>query len=109
MEFVTESVITALLGETELTGIRLAQNGVEREIALDGLFVAIGHAPDNGIFKDYIDLDETGYVRSGEDCLTKTAGVFTAGDCRRKSVRQLTTAAADGSVAALAACNYLDK
>ena len=109
VEFVTESVITALLGETELTGIRLAQNGVEREIALDGLFVAIGHAPDNGIFKDYIDLDETGYVRSGEDCLTKTAGVFTAGDCRRKSVRQLTTAAADGSVAALAACNYLDK
>ena len=109
VEFVTESVITALLGETELTGIRLAQNGAEREIALDGLFVAIGHAPDNGIFKDYIDLDETGYVRSGEDCLTKTAGVFTAGDCRRKSLRQLTTAAADGSVAALAACNYLDK
>ncbi len=109
VEFVTESVITALLGETELTGIRLAKNGSEREIALDGLFVAIGHAPDNGIFKDYIDLDDTGYVRSGEDCLTKTAGVFTAGDCRRKSVRQLTTAAADGSVAALAACSYLDR
>ncbi len=109
VEFVTESVITALLGETELTGIRLAKNGSEREIALDGLFVAIGHAPDNGIFKDYIDLDDAGYVRSGEDCLTKTAGVFTAGDCRRKSVRQLTTAAADGSVAALAACGYLDR
>ncbi len=109
VEFVTESVITALLGETELTGIRLAKNGSEREIALDGLFVAIGHAPDNGIFKDYIDLDDAGYVRSGEDCLTKTAGVFTAGDCRRKSVRQLTTAAADGSVAALAACSYLDR
>ncbi len=109
VEFVTESVITALLGETELTGIRLAKNGSEREIALDGLFVAIGHAPDNGIFKDYIDLDDAGYVRSGEDCLTKTAGVFTAGDCRRKSVRQLTTAAADGAVAALAACSYLDR
>lgn len=109
VEFVTESVITALLGEDELTGIRLAQNGIEREIALDGLFVAIGHVPDNGIFKDYIDLDDAGYAKSGEDCLTKTAGVFTAGDCRRKSVRQLTTAAADGSVAALAACNYLDK
>jgi thioredoxin reductase (NADPH) len=109
VEFVTESVITALLGEDELTGIRLAQNGIGREIALDGLFVAIGHVPDNGIFKDYIDLDDAGYAKSGEDCLTKTAGVFTAGDCRRKSVRQLTTAAADGSVAALAACNYLDK
>lgn len=109
VEFVTESVITVLLGENELTGIRLSQNGIEREIALDGLFVAIGHAPDNGIFKDYIDLDDAGYAKSGEDCLTKTAGVFTAGDCRRKSVRQLTTAAADGSVAALAACSYLDK
>ncbi len=109
VEFVTESVITALLGETELTGIRLAKNGSEREIALDGLFVAIGHAPDNGIFKDYIDLDDAGYAKSCEDCLTKTAGVFTAGDCRRKSVRQLTTAAADGSVAALAACSYLDR
>ncbi len=109
VEFVTESTITALLGDGELTGIKLAQNGAEREIALDGLFVAIGHTPDNGIFKDYIDLDAAGYADAAEDCLTKTAGVFVAGDCRKKSVRQLTTAAADGSVAALAACAYLDR
>ncbi len=109
VEFVTESTITALLGDGELTGIKLAQNGAEREIALDGLFVAIGHTPDNSIFKDYIDLDAAGYADAAEDCLTKTAGVFVAGDCRKKSVRQLTTAAADGSVAALAACAYLDR
>lgn len=109
VEFVTESTITALLGDGELTGIKLAQNGAEREIALDGLFVAIGHTPDNGIFKEYIDLDAAGYADVAEDCLTKTAGVFVAGDCRKKSVRQLTTAAADGSVAALAACAYLDR
>lgn len=109
VEFVTESTITALLGDGELTGIKLAQNGAEREIALDGLFVAIGHTPDNGIFKEYIDLDAAGYADAAEDCLTKTEGVFVAGDCRKKSVRQLTTAAADGSVAALAACAYLDR
>lgn len=109
VEFVTESTITAILGDGELTGIKLAQNGAEREIALDGLFVAIGHTPDNGIFKEYIDLDAAGYADAAEDCLTKTAGVFVAGDCRKKSVRQLTTAAADGSVAALAACAYLDR
>lgn len=109
VEFVTESTITALLGDGELTGIKLAQNGAERQIALDGLFVAIGHTPDNGIFKEYIDFDAAGYADAAEDCLTKTAGVFVAGDCRKKSVRQLTTAAADGSVAALAACAYLDR
>ena len=55
-----------------------------------------------------VELDTAGYAASGEDCLTKSAGVFVAGDCRAKGVRQLTTAAADGSVAALAACRYLD-
>lgn len=109
VEFVLNSSITALHGETELTGITVTDNaGAEREIAVDGLFVAIGHAPDNGIFAHLMELDEGGYAASGEDCRTKTDGVFVAGDCRRKSVRQLTTAAADGSSAALAACNYID-
>ena len=108
VEFLMESSITALLGDTELTGIKIIKNGEEREIALDGLFVAIGHAPDNGLFAEYIALDAAGYADSAEDCRTGTAGVFVAGDCRKKAVRQLTTAAADGSVAALAACSYLD-
>ena len=109
VEFVLNSSITALHGENELKGITVTDNnGASREIEVDGLFVAIGHAPDNNIFSQYIDLDEGGYAVSGEDCRTKTPGVFVAGDCRRKAVRQLTTAAADGSSAALAACSYID-
>ena len=109
VEFVLNSSITALHGETELTGITVTDKmGNERKIAVDGLFVAIGHAPDNGIFAGLIDLDAGGYADSGEDCMTKTPGVFVAGDCRKKSVRQLTTAVADGSAAALAACSYID-
>ena len=109
VEFVLNSSITALHGETGLTGITVTDKmGNERRIAADGLFVAIGHAPDNGIFAGLIDLDAGGYADSGEDCMTKTPGVFVAGDCRKKSVRQLTTAAADGSAAALAACSYID-
>lgn len=108
VEFVLNASVTELLGESELTGIMVVQNGTEREIKLDGLFVAIGHRPDNGIFADFMELDSSGYADSGEDCRTKTAGVFVAGDCRRKSVRQLTTAVADGAIAALAACSYLD-
>ena len=103
------SSITALLGQDELCGIRVADaDGNEREIAVDGLFVAIGHAPDNGIFSQLIDLDDGGYADSDESCRTKTPGVFVAGDCRKKTVRQLTPAAADGSAAALAACRYID-
>lgn len=109
VEFVLDSRITALHGEGELTGITVTdKNSNERNIAVDGLFVAIGHAPDNGIFAHLFDLDEGGYAASDERCLTKAPGVFVAGDCRRKSVRQLTTAVADGSAAALAACSYID-
>ena len=108
VEFVLNANITALLGEGELAGIVVNQNGAEREIKVDGLFVAIGHAPDNGIFAELMELDRAGYAASGENCLTKTPGVFVAGDCRAKSVHQLTTAVGDGSVAALAACSYLD-
>ena len=109
VEFVLNSSITALKGENELEGITVADNaGNTRDIAVDGLFVAIGHGPDNGIFADLIELDKGGYADSAEDCKTKTAGVFVAGDCRKKTVRQLTTACADGSAAALAACSYID-
>ena len=108
VEFVLESSIIALEGENELSGIVVNSKGEERRIPVQGLFVAIGHAPDNGLFSELIELDGAGYAVSGEDCLTRSAGVFVAGDCRRKSVHQLTTAVADGSVAALAACSWLD-
>lgn len=108
VEFVMNSRITALLGREELSSIVVKTGEESREIALEGLFVAIGHAPDLGAFGSLIELDGGGYAASGEDCLTKTPGVFVAGDCRKKSVRQLTTTVSDGSAAALAACAWLD-
>ena len=108
VEFVLNAGVTELLGDTELTGIAVEQNGQRREIPVAGLFVAIGHAPDNTRYASLMELDAAGYAASGENCLTRSEGVFVAGDCRAKSVRQLTTAAADGSVAALAACRWLD-
>jgi len=108
VEFVLNARATKLLGEQELQGLTVEQAGKERTLPVTGLFVAVGHAPDNGVFSSLMDLDAAGYAASGEDCLTKSAGVFVAGDCRAKSVRQLTTACADGAVAALAACRFLE-
>ena len=109
VEFVLNAAITRLVGEDELTGVVVRQNGEEREIPVDGLFVAIGHEPDNGAFAEHLALDERGYAASDESCVTKTPWLFVAGDCRAKKVRQLTTAVADGAVAALAACAWLDR
>lgn len=110
VEFIMSTVISALLGDTALSGLRLRKesDGSESELAVDGLFVAIGLAPENEAFADVAGLNEYGYIDSDESCLTSTPGIFTAGDCRSKSIRQITTAVADGSVAALAACRYID-
>jgi len=109
VEFVLNAVITELKGDSELSGITVEQDGVQREIPVSGLFVAIGHEPDLAAFADFLDRDAQGYAASDEGCLTKTEGCFVAGDCRRKKIRQVTTAAADGAVAALAACAWLDR
>ena len=105
------TVITGLKTENgELRGLNLKNEatGETSDLACDGLFVAIGLIPENEAFKNVADLNDFGYVDSDEGCTTRTPGVFVAGDCRSKRVRQLTTAAADGSVAALAACRYID-
>ncbi len=109
VEFVLNAVICDLQGESELSGITVEQDGLRRDIPVSGLFVAIGHEPDLGAFADLLERDAQGYAASGEDCLTRTEGLFVAGDCRRKKVRQVTTAAADGAIAALAACAWLDR
>ena len=109
VEFVLNAVITELEGEEELSGIVVRQNGANREIPVSGLFVAIGHEPDIGAFAGLVELDDRGYAASGEDCLTRTERVFVAGDCRSKRLRQVTTACADGAVAALTACAWLDR
>ncbi len=109
VEFVLNSNVTKLLGEEKLTGVEVTDKltGATRVLEADGLFIAIGQMPDNGAFANLIDLDEKGYIEAGESCKTKAAGIFTAGDCRTKSVRQLTTAASDGAIAATAAAQYI--
>ncbi len=109
VEFVLNAQIKALLGEEEVSGLLVSQNGAERALAVEGVFVAIGHQPDLGVFAPYLTLSDAGYAASDERCLTPTPGLFVAGDCREKQVRQLTTATADGAVAAVAALSYLEK
>ena len=94
----------------ELSAVEIenAQTGEKTQISCDGLFLAIGLIPENEAFSPLAALNSFGYFDSDETCLTGTPGVFVAGDCRSKSVRQLTTAVADGAVAALAACRYID-
>ncbi len=110
VEFVMDSVIESLEGDKKLSGItvRNKKTGEERKLPLDGLFVAVGQEPQNAPFADIVALDVSGYADAGEDCATKVPGIFVAGDCRRKSVRQLTTAVGDGAVAGLAAVNYIN-
>ncbi|NLA76842.1 MAG: FAD-dependent oxidoreductase [Clostridiales bacterium] len=109
VEFVLNSIITDLAGDDVLTGVTVcsSQQGECRNIALDGLSVSVGHMPENSVFEGLVQLDESGYIIAGEDCKTTAEGIFAAGDCRTKQVRQLTTAAADGSVAALAAVDFI--
>ena len=111
VEIILSHTVARLVGDSEIKGIVIKNElGAEREISVDGIFVAIGQIPENTPFAPLVELDERGYIVSGEDCLPKTAqnGIFVAGDCRTKSVRQVTTATADGAVAALSACRYID-
>ena len=110
VEFIMGTVISELIGDKSLEALKLVRESdkSESELKVNGLFVAIGLIPNNGAFADIAGLDDWGYIDSDESCITKTAGVFVAGDCRKKQIRQITTATADGSVAALAACRYID-
>ncbi len=105
-----DTVAEGLIGEGELTAVLLRnlKTGTTETLPVDGLFVAIGLIPDNEVVKPLIRLDERGYVPSDERCLTPVPGLFVAGDCRAKEVRQITTAVADGATAALAACRFLE-
>lgn len=111
VEFVLDSDVKGLLGDKRIEGLQIVNNtsGEVREIAIDGMFLAIGYQPINDVFSDIVELDKAGYIVAGEDCRTSCDGIFAAGDCRTKNIRQLTTATADGTVAALAACEYIDR
>ena len=111
VELVLDSVVTAIKGERFIQGIDVEnkKTGEKRELKIDGLFVAIGQMPENEIFRDIVTLNKAGYIEAGEDCLTGTDGIFAAGDCRAKKVRQITTAVSDGAIAALAAIDHINK
>lgn len=104
VHFITGVTIKTLKGENKLEEVVLNDGQV---IKSDGLFVAIGMEPETDILKDVVDLDETGYIIAGENCITSAPGLYAAGDVRTKEVRQLITAAADGANAASQAIVYV--
>ena len=110
VEVIYSTVVKEFKGGDELDAVVLkSDDGSEQTLSPDGVFVAIGLAPENTAFENLAELNQWGYVVSDENCLTKTEGVFVAGDCRTKAVRQIATATADGAVAALKAVEYIDR
>ena len=111
VDIIYSTVVTAYHQEGgALTGLTLKNDitGEERFLTVDGTFLAVGLVPENSPFESLCDTNDWGYFDAGEDCMTKTPGVFVAGDCRSKRIRQVVTASADGAIAAMAACRYLD-
>ena len=100
-----------LTADGALSGLRFEDTTDQSVFILPtkAVFICVGQKPDNDAFADVVALDENGFILSGEDCKTNVDGIFVAGDCRTKKVRQLTTAVADGATAAIAACAYVDK
>ena len=111
VEMLLNRTVSALIGETSLSAIALSSTigQAELTVAVDGLFVSIGRVPDTDCVKNLVSLDNAGYVVAGENCKTQIAGLFAAGDCRTKTVRQLATATADGATAAVNAMEHIDK
>ena len=108
VDFITGHVVTGIIGDKELTGIRISGSDGEKVLYVDGMFVAIGLVPQNEFASNLVSLDNWGYVPSAEDTVTDCEGIFVAGDCRSKRIRQIATAVADGATAALAAIRYID-
>ena len=109
IEIIPNAVASKLIGEESLEKVEFKRtDGSTFEIATPALFVAIGQVSDNDKFKDLVDLDNAGYILADESCTTKTAGLFVAGDCRAKRVRQVATAVGDGAVAGTQAVNYVN-
>ncbi len=110
VKFLLDSVVDEIVGEDSVRAIvvRNVVSGAKSEIAVDGVFVAVGQTPATALFDGLVKRDLSGYIIAGEDCVAAD-GVFVAGDCRTKKIRQLVTAASDGAVAALAAAEYLSE
>ena len=110
VDFMFNTVVDELEGNEELSSLMLHDTETNKtfRFEVDGIFVAIGQQPENEPFKNVCKLDDAGYIVSGENTLTNTEGIFAAGDCRTKGIRQIVTASADGASAALAACRFVD-
>ena len=110
VDFLYNTVVDELEGDEQLTSIMLRNTETDRteRFPVDGIFVAIGLQPDNAPFAGVCKLDEMGFIVSDESTVTSTPGIFAAGDCRVKKVRQVVTAAGDGATAALNACRFVD-
>lgn len=100
-------ILGYVIEDGEIKGVRYEEDGQEKTAYCDGVFLAVGLIPDNGAFTNVAELNEQGYFAADESCLTKTPGIFVAGDARVKTLRQVVTACSDGAQAAIAACGYL--
>ena len=112
ISLLTDMTVSELIQENgQLTGLKLKSKiGKGETLPVSGLFVALGRLPDTQVLVGLAPLDENGYVfTDGKMAVPETPGLFAAGDCRIKSVRQLTTAVSDGTVAAVSACTYLEQ
>lgn len=110
VEIIPDYIAEDFVGDSEFEGVIFKETKGDKRFTLKtpALFVAIGQVPDNALFKDLVDLDRQGFIVAGEDTKTRTAGLYAAGDCRTKEVRQLTTAVADGASAATQAMNRIN-
>ncbi len=111
VRFIYNSTVTKLIADNRLDAVEVTDKntGDVTKIELNGLFVAVGRIPENQNFASLIDLDGSGYIKAGENCLTNVPGIFAAGDNRVKNVRQLVTATADGAVAATEAIRFVSE
>lgn len=107
IELILDAVPTGIIGAENVTGIKILQSGIERELKTDGVFIAVGTVPNTEAVKDTVSLDSSGYIIAGEDCASSAEGFFAAGDIRTKRVRQVVTAAADGANAVVSVSEYL--
>ncbi len=110
IEWIKNVSVTEIEGSDSMSGVtfKSSDDGSVTFLDAEALFVAIGQVPDNQLFAPLTKLDEKGFIMAGEDCRTSSAGIFAAGDCRTKTVRQCTTAVGDGATAAVNACAYID-
>ncbi|MBQ3493381.1 MAG: FAD-dependent oxidoreductase [Clostridia bacterium] len=109
IEWRPNTSVTDFIGEDELKAIEYKDaDGNIKTHELPAVFVAIGQVPDNKAFENLVDIDKMGYIIADESCKTKTEGLYVAGDCRTKAVRQVATAVSDGAIAATNACLYIE-